>query len=294
MNYENIAVDVKSEDHRKIVIETSKGRLQTYYSASKRMMYLYGETLQVSMRADPICHSTDDRLGQPLELTRQIEGTVVLKDQLISVIGDSQSQSSKLKIVFQAVTPDGREMNHESEQTSNAAPSYTRAWVKCIRLNQRLGDESEWFAVCMVSPYTLDAIASAVASKTLCELTVGLIFKYIYIDDDNEDYWDDPRPVKNWYLRPNLRDNTIEFPEDAYGAVTYLDLVLGSVQLSEQNDIKLESPRFTPPTAPTTELQLDQQNTVFNLIATNIAKLRTVMAWVGGVLALILFVLAFK
>ena len=285
MNYENVAVNVKSDDNSKIVIETSEGLLRTYHVAPKRMMYLYGETLQVSMRADPIYPSTDDKLGQPLELTRQIEGTVVLKEQVVSVIGDSRSSSNKLKIVFQSVT---------LEQKCGAEPIYTRAWVKCIRLNQRFGDGPEWFVVCMVSPDTLDAIATAVASETLCAFTVGIMFKNIYIDDDDEKYYMDRRPVKEWYLRPNLTDHTIEFPEDAYGAVTYLDLAMGTIALSQQPDIRTESGGFISPTSSLVALQPDQHITAFNMIATNIEKLRTVVTWVGGIIALILLVLVFK
>ena len=285
MNYENVAVNVKSDDNSKIVIETSEGLLRTYHVAPKRMMYLYGETLQVSMRADPIYPSTDDKLGQPLELIRQIEGTVILKEQLVSVIGDSRSSSNKLKIVFQSVT---------SEQNCGAEPMYTRARVMCIRLNQRFGDGPEWFVVCMVSPDTLDAIATAVASETLCAFTVGIMFKNIYIDDDDEKYYMDRRPVKEWYLRPNLTDHTIEFPEDAYGAVTYLDLALGTIALSQQPDTRTESGGFISPTSSLVALQPDQHITAFNMIATNIEKLRTVVTWVGGIIALILLVLVFK
>ncbi len=293
MNYENVAVNVKSDDNSKIVIETSEGLLRTYHVAPKRMMYLYGETLQVSMRADPIYPSTDDKLGQPLELIRQIEGTVILKEQLVSVIGDSRSSSNKLKIVFQSVT---------SEQKCGAEPIYTRAKVMCIRLNQRSGDGPEWVVLCMVSPDTLDAIATAVASETLCALTVGIMFKNIYIDDDDEEeyrlsrghHWMDRRPVKEWYLRPDLTDHTIEFPEDAYGAVTYLDLALGTIALSQQPDTRTESGGFISPTSSLAALQPDQHNTAFNLIATNIEKLRTVVTWVGGIIALILLVLVFK
>ena len=285
MNYENVAVNVKSDDNSKIVIETSEGLLRTYHVAPKRMMYLYGETLQVSMRADPIYPSTDDKLGQPLELIRQIEGTVILKEQLVSVIGDSRSSSNKLKIVFQSVT---------SEQNCGAEPMYTRARVMCIRLNQRFGDGPEWFVVCMVSPDTLDAIATAVASETLCAFTVGIMFKNIYIDDDDEKYYMDRRPVKEWYLRPDLTDHTIEFPEDAYGAVTYLDLALGTIALSQQPDIRTESGGFISPTSSLVALQPDQHITAFNMIATNIEKLRTVVTWVGGIIALILLVLVFK
>lgn len=51
---------------------------------------------------------------------------------------------------------------------------------------------------------------------------------------DEENWVDERRPVKEWYLRPNPDDNTIAFPEAAYGAVTYLDLALGTVELRQQ------------------------------------------------------------
>lgn len=294
MRHENVAVNVKSDDNGKLVIETSEGCVRTYYLAPKRTMYLHGEMLQVSMRLDSIRPGSDG-LGSSLELVRQIEGTVTLKEQLVSVIGDSRSPSNKLRIVFQTVTSDGREKHEGSEQKGSAVPSYTRAWIKCIRLNQGFGEGPAWFAVCMVSPATLDAIASAVTTQTLNALTVGMMFNNIYIDDDNEEHWmDDPRPVKEWYLRPAIEDNTIGFPEDAYGAVTYLDLAFGTVALSQQPGVKTASGAPVDTTPPLAEAQPDYHTTALNLIAGNIDEFRSAVTWIGGAITLVLFILVFK
>ena len=295
MNYVNVAVNVKSDDGRKIVIETSEGLWQTYYLAPKRVMYLIGETLQVSMRADHGVIKNDGGVGHSLQLTRQIEGTVILKDQFVSVMGDSRSKSNKLHVVFQTVTPDGRERNQEFETNSSGIPSYTRAWIKCLHITPEYGAGPEWFAVCMVSPDTLDAIASAVASETLRALTVGMIFSNIYIlDDDEEHCMDDLRPVQEWYLRPNLDDNMIKFTQDAYGAVTFLDLALGAVKLGKlpSNTPDLESVIGQPSSL--AERQLDQLKPTFNLIAASIEKLRFMVLWLGGIIALILLGLTLK
>lgn len=293
MNYENIAIKVRSHDNNKLVIETSEGMLRTYYAASRRMMYLYAETLQVSMRADAGYPSTKNTLEHPLKLIRQIEGTGILKGQLLSVIGDSKSPSDKLKIVFQTVTPDGRENNQGSELVSSSVPSYTRAWIKCIRLNQKFGDGPEYIAVCMVAPEALDAIASAISAKTLSALTVGMIFDNIYIDHDDEEYWmDDLQLVKEWYLRPNLTHNTIELREDAYGAVTYLDLALGKAEFNKQPDTQTESKEFINPTSSLAESQPNQHNTSFNLSAPNFEKFRPVVKFSACGILLILFVFA--
>ena len=295
MNYENISVNVKSDEKGKIEIQTLEGLLQTYYLAPKRMIYLYGEALQVSMRADPD-YFNDDKPDKPIELTRQIEGRVILKEQFISVIGDPKSRSNQLSIVFQPVTSDGREKNEESEQNFNAIPNYTRAWIKCIRLNQKLGNSPEWFAVCAVSPDTLDAIASAVISETLRTFTVGMRFFNIYIDNnDDEVHWaDDRQPIKEWFVRPNIHDNTTEFPQDAYGGVTYLDLALTVVDLSQQPNTKTESVGFVSLATPLTEMPPDRYAVALNSIAANIQKLRFVTTWIIGGILLILFALTFK
>ena len=295
MNYVNVAVNVKSDDDRKIVIETSEGLLQTYYRAPKRQMYVYGETLQVSMRADPVVIKSDDSVGHSLQLTRQIEGIVTLKEQFVSVIGDSRSKSNKLNVVFQLVTPDGRENNQELRKSPVGGPSYTRAWIKCCHTSQEYGAVPEWFAVCMVSPDTLDAIASAVASETLQALTLGMMFRDIYIVDDDEEFWmDDLRPVQEWYLRPDPDDNMIKFSQDAYGAVTYLDLALGAVKLGKlpSNTPDLENVIGQPSSL--AERQLDQLKPTFNLIAASIEKLRFMVLWLGGIIALILLGLTLK
>lgn len=297
MNYQNSPVNVTYDKNGKLIIQTPEGLLKTYYLSPKRMIYLRGETLQTSMSSYPDYFPNDGRPDKPIELARQIEGRVVLKEQFISVIGDPQSRSNTLTIVFQPVTSDGREKDAETEQTSNVIPNYTRAWIKYIRLNQASGESPEWIAICAVSQDTLNSIASAVTSHSLRALTVGMMLpEGLYIDnnDDEENWMDDPTPIKEWYLRPSARDNTTETPECAYGGVTYLNLGLTDVNLNPNSNVKAA---FEGPDTPAQQLiavQHDRYAVSLKSIATNIQKIRFLATWIVGVLVLILLALTFK
>lgn len=297
MHEEKTAVKVKSEDDRKLVIETAEGKEETYYLNPIRTMYLRVEQLQVvksfsSHDGWAFWHRVLRDQGAPEppmepapELTAAVSGTAVLEAGRIGIIGAPGSKARVFRIAIMPGDEGEQDARDKWAQEHGKQPFGQLTTVGFTRHDWEIGNDDEWFIQCEVSAGTMETIASAVSSGALREARIGLQLRDIYTDDD----WSPPSCSTDWFLRPSKGDNSIDSPESAYGAVSSLVLALEAIDLRPQAEAVPESCEDAP-------TEVEPHPTVAGLAAVGagIKSLRDTVKWVGGLIALALLMLAFK
>ncbi|HEY8606409.1 MAG TPA: hypothetical protein VIM12_04755 [Noviherbaspirillum sp.] len=291
MKAEKNIVQVKSEAAGELVIETPGGKEETYYLNPVRTMRLDVEQLQVYRGGDRM-HLLNQDLPTPPELSLYVLGTASLEGRSISVIGEPDNKARRLKIAFRALDEEGRKRREEWSRKHDKPVRFTGATVGFLRSDWEIGNDDEWFVECEVSSEMLDEIVSAVSSKSLRGMSIGLTLKGIYADEN----WAPPSARTNWYLRPNREDNAVDSPEMAHGKVTSINLSLADANLrpQQENDDGAELPAEDKPELLTSAVEPSVNVSNINALAANIEKLRVTLKWVGGFIAFFLMILAFK
>ncbi len=95
-------------------------------------------------------------------------------------------------------------------------------------------------------------------------------------------------PINAWYLRPDPPFGA----KQAYGAVTYLDLVLGSADIGEQSSVSAEVE--TPQVEEVKKSIPGDKTEVLLHTAVNIEKIRLALQTVCALLIFLIAVIAFK
>ncbi|GIZ53912.1 hypothetical protein [Noviherbaspirillum aridicola] len=291
MKAQRYIVQVKSEAEGKLVIETPEGKEETYYLNPVRTMRLDVEKLQVHRGGSQI-HLLNEDLPAPPNLSLYVLGTASLEGRSISIIGEPDNKTRRLTIAFRTLDIEGRERREDWSRKYDKPVRFTGATVGFLRSDWETGNDNEWFVECEVSPDMLDEIASAVSSKSLRRMSVGLTLSGIYADEN----WAPPSARTDWFLRPNREDNTVENPEMAHGEVTSINLSLADADLRPQQDQEedAELPADDTPAVLTSAIEPNVSVSNIDALTTNIEKLRVTLKWVGGFIAFFLMILAFR
>jgi phosphate:Na+ symporter len=277
MRDDSFKVNVVSEGERKLVIEGSDGKPDTYYLNPIRTMRLTAQELKVSFGASSLTFGVPERLPAP---RFSVHGTAWLEGGYISVIGEPYNRSRVLNISFAAYSEADVQAR---EEEGGKFPKLVTVWFS--RRDWEIGNQDSWAIECYVSPQLSDAMASGVSSGTVRRLNIGLTLEGIYSDDN----WAPPSVGTNWFLRPSRTDNTIEFPDMARGGITTLDIGLGQVDLRAAPD-----PEDGEDEEEERQPELDQRAIALGALSRNVEQLQATVKTVGWAIAAVLTVLVFK
>lgn len=287
---ESVKVNVKSEGDGRLVIEGADGKEVTYYLEPIRTMVLEVETLEVVQGGDNYGLSTDEP-WQPLKVSLRLQGKAVLEDDSISVIGEPQNRSRSLTIGFKELSGEWLTRLLTLASKNGGDSKFLGVTLGFTRRDWEIGNQDSWWVECGLAPEVMQVLTSAISSKSIRGLRVGLRLFDIYTDDN----WAPPSMRVTWFLRPNRRDNTIGLPEMAHGELTSFTLTLDEADLRKHESDKVEEEHELvgdsgmPPMQPP-----DFEGQAILALAANVERLRGTLKWVGGLVAFFLMVMAFK
>lgn len=282
---EKVVVDVRDVEHSDEIEYADKaGAKHTYYPCQAN--WLKVEDLQVLIALT----NPPEGTKEPGLVTR-IRGIARLEDRSLSVVGDPATKTCTLTVSFEA----GEWPPKDTEELIlyRATHLFSPMGVAMLGFNRadwEIGNKSEWWVSCYVPAAFVQALEASVKSGQLTSVRVGLALRGLYTTVHS---YARISAGGDLFIRPNRSDNTIEIPDMASGYVHSLYLTTAKVDLRKPEPIEPEDTSFddapTPPAIPVNPVA----NAV-DLLSARVEKLRTTLKWVGGFIAVAVFLLVMK
>lgn len=279
MTEQEDAINVKSDDGRKLIIQTSEGEEKTYYYSFIRTMYLQVETLEFATALSNYSFSLVPGVvpsESQAELKPYVRGVASLERGSISVIGAPSFNTERLSIAFR-VRDEERAARYLAETNEENKGRLPHVFLGFNRADWEVGSDDEWYVECEVTQATFETLVNSIFTGNMQEMSIGLQLHDIYSDDN----WSPPSAWSSWFLRPSKDDNRVKTPVSAQGEIASLILKLNTVDLKPKvnqliEDEEERNPRLTDVEVP------DAQAIAIQTLATNVEKLRGTVKWVGG------------
>jgi hypothetical protein len=219
----------------------------------------------------------------------QLQGVARLEDYGIAVIGEPTNNTRSLKVVFEPGDLGAARAEAESDpENIMLTPPVGRAFLGFSRADWEIGNSDEWWLSCYVTTETLEGLSKTVISGSAKSVKLGVRLSNIYSDDHPMA----PASSKaHLFLRPDKKDNSINYPENASGYVLHLSVAetavdMRPIEIAEHDEAQEHMElRAAPP---------DPVAAALDRLAVAVASLRSSVKWVGGIAAAALVILAFK
>jgi hypothetical protein len=213
----------------------------------------------------------------------------------LGIIGDPKKTTTIVDISFRAVDdPLRTDLEHPAaKELSEPSSSFGRrrsgfATLGFTRADWETGTDESWWLQCDLYPDTLEGLIAGVVGGALQEVYVTVRLRDLY--SDTPGYVPGFGRDSDLFLRPNKRDNTLEFPENAIGWVVDLTWKLQSAELIPAPQEEARQPETAaPPDESASPLMQATQ-----LLAMRLEALRATVKWVGSLIVAMLLLFFLK
>lgn len=227
----------------------------------------------------------------PPELQTFVLGAARLEsDYDLSVIGEP---GNKTRHVQFSLRPDDRLeiLTRDSSDIGllSFSQAYGRASLGFNRADWESRSNDQWWLECNLHSAALQPLIDAIANRSIAHAGISVKLKGLFSDEPPFVPFSEEAHL---FLRPNARDNTIQFPEPAIGWLVGLGLQLTSVDLNP-GMTTLASEVHPEPVQVEPDAPVERDNSGLSLLAARIESLRITVKWIGvfvtlGVLLLLL------
>lgn len=276
---EKVIVDVREGERAQILYRDREGKEHKYYPA--RYAYFVVEDLQTLIMLN------EPREGQtePV-IVRRIRGTARLEDRSLSVVGDPKSKTRTLVMSIEASDwRPNREPVADDELGTTFSNFLGGAMLGFNRHDWEIGNDDEWWSACYLPKQFVQELEASIVSRQLTSVRVGLALRGLYSDEGD---WAPVSARSNLFLRPNRKDNDIEYPDLATGFVSSIAFTTAKVDLRQPPEPEEMEP--TDDIEPTAEV--DPIATAIATLAARVEATRGTIKWVGGFIVVALLFLA--
>lgn len=275
---EKVVVDVKDVDKGELEYTDKEGKKHHYYPCS--VISLFVDMLEV------LTNLTEAKEGSDTpQIVTRIRGDAKLEDRGISVIGDPSSTASALRVTFEAGAPLPQRDKEEprdflESRVGGAMLGFNRAnWE--IRF-----DEDQWWLACYLPEAFIAAMVNDIRNAQITSVRFGIKLKGLYTS--GHPYA--PAGLRDdLFIRPNAKDNTIEFPELATGYVWSMTFTSAKVDMRQFQPTEDDTARGEVASPPA-----DPVATAMAALSVRVGELRTTVKWVGGMIFIALLLLVLK
>lgn len=286
---EKVFIQLRDGEKDGALIETREGKEQAYYT---KQFATHWNCEKLQVRQGFAYREEGDK--DPPKTITYVTGTARLSsDYDVSVIGEPENRTTTVELSFRP--DDSPELLKKSESETEESKyrlcrSYGRAFMGFNRGDWEIRSNDQWWLECHLHSTALQHLINSISAGTLSQASLSVRLNNLYTDEPP--YVPFSREA-HLFLRPDKRDNTINAPEVAFGWLEGLGLSLGTVDISHPFEIEPEYEQGTreadvTDSVPQPTIQASQ------FVASRIDALRRTVKWVGGLIALALFLLLFK
>lgn len=291
---DRVVVDVKDLPDGDIEYTAPDGKKAHYYPGRNMHLVLGGIEERLSAAGKDEAHA------QPW-VKRYLHGEAQLEqDYDIAILGVPRTVTQRIPVSIRPA-PEGQlepASQAEGEQRSKSFDLSGLGTVGSANLgflatDWEIGTEDSWWAEVYTSEAVFNAVLQAVRTGGVRQISIGLACtRGLYTDEHPMA----PICAKgHLFLRPNRQDNTVEIPEMAQGAVSYLNVALGASRPGPAGTPKaLDETELDelPPAAPAEPAAAQVIAGAAERLLEAVGKLRGTVRWlVAGVWALALVAL---
>lgn len=290
---EKVVVKLRDDEKLNELIETCEdGKERTYYP---RIFATHWNCEKLQVRQG-FAYRYENDLDPPKMLT-YITGVARLNsDYNVSIIGEPENITTTVELSFRPDDSLDLLKVHKDEKREAGmlfSQPYGRAQMGFLRADWEIRSSDQWGLECQLHSTALQPLVDAISSGALKQVSLSVRLNNLFADE---------HPCvpfshgAHLFLRPNKQDNTIETPEPAHGWLEGLGLGLQTFDLAPP-----------PPIEPELDYEDDKQQAevpalafsqpeiqVLPLIVARIEALRGTIKWVGGFIAVALFLLLLK
>jgi hypothetical protein len=289
---EKVVVKLRDDEKLNALIETCKdGKERTYYP---RRFATHWNCEKLQVRQD-FGYRNENDLDPPTMLTYVTGVARLVSGSCVSVIGELENVTTTVELSFR---PDDslnllKVREDEKDEGLMFSQPYGCADMGFRRADWEFQSSDRWWLECRLHSTALQHLVHAISSGSLKEISLSARFNNLFTD--GHPYMPLSRSER-LFLRPSKQDNTIEMPEMAQGWLERLGLGLLTFDLAPPPPIepeldyedKEQQVDVSDPSPQQPEIQ------TLPLIAARIEALRGTIKWVGGLIAVALFLLLLK
>lgn len=283
-----IVVQLRNDEKYGALIETKKdGSEKTYYPKQFATDWTC-EKLQV---CQSFAYRDKEELGPPKVLT-YIAGTARLEfDHNVSIIGEPENSTVTVDLSFRPDDSPELLISNDAGEVEGfrLSRSYGRANMGFNRADWETRTSDCWWLECRLHSSALQHLIDAISNGTLERASLSVRLNNLFTDGAPYIPFIEREHL---FLQPNIKDNSIDLPEMAYGWLERLGLHLRSFDVTPPTELgsnyEQEEKKVTVGPELSPAVQASQ------LMAAHVDALRGTIKWVGGLIAFFLFLLLFK
>lgn len=270
-------VKLESGERNRLIEQRPDGK-SIEYAAHLSTVWLFCSELQIVQS----CSRADS--AQPIQLQTTVQGKIHIQDDYgFSVIGDPNNNTKELEVSFNELTT-STEIDLGEETLIFG--KFGEATLLFVDGDWEIGSDASWWLGCNLDGLTFQALCSAVRAGSLRWLNVGVQLGELFSDE----FEYAPISIKrNYFLRPSKTDNDASHPQPARGYVTFLTMGQETVSLDKPRHQRNEEPDEIEANSPDVQAEAPPLQT-----SASFEPLRVTIKWVGGLIALALFLLVLK
>lgn len=285
-NDQKVVVDVKDIGHGEILYTDTAGGQRTYYPSGQ--VWLEVQTLAVqTLLAEP---KTQEQEPKPVI---RVLGSVALANRSISVVGDPESKTDRLAISFEAVDWPTEQPAQPAglDDPLELASNLGHATLGFNRAIWDLGTPDDWFVACYLPKAFMDSLVASIRAEQIHDMQLGLVLRHLYTTDHP---MAPPKSRGPLFLRPGLKDNTLDFPQLAKGFVSSIHFQSAPRELHVRaaEVVQLPEPEIAPLPYQEPEPAPAPVATSINALAARVDQLRGTLKWIGAFIVLALLFVA--
>jgi len=277
---EKVIVDVKDVNHGEILYTDKEGKEHTYYPC--RSIWLEVQTLRVRTTLG------DPKDGAEPPLVTRLYGTAALEDRSISVVGDSKSKVRCLTISFEAgdwkPKPDGPK---ESDLLSIHS-EMGGAMLGFSRADWEIGNDDNWWICCYLPNSFIDALVADIRNGQFEDMKVSLALRGLYT---SEHFLAPVSSLGDLFIRPNRKDNSLDFPDMAAGHVNSIYFNSAFRDLKKLESVEPIDPEDKDEDLPLA-LAPDPVAVAISTLCIRVDQMRSTLKWIGGFIVVALLFVA--
>ncbi len=272
---------LESGERNRLIEQRADGK-SIEYVPHPSAVWLYCSELQIVQS----CSRPD--ADQPVQLQTTVQGKIHIQDDYgFSVIGDPSNKTKVLEVSFKELTT-AKDIDLGEETL--VLGRYGEASLLFLDGDWEIGSDASWWLGCSLDGSTFQALCSAVRAGNLKWLNVGIQLGELFSDE----FEYAPMSIKRTlFLRPSKSDNDASRPQPARGYVTFLTMGQERVSLSKLRHQLDEEPEDLAEPSSIIQVKTPPLPTPPKA-AVSLEPLRMTIKWVGGLIALALFLLVFK
>lgn len=279
---EKVIIDVREGERGQIIYKDGEGKEHKYYPA--RYAYFTVEDLQTLV----VLNEPPDGQTEPV-IVRRIRGTARLEDRSLSVVGDPKSKTRTLAMSIEASDwrPKREPVPHD-ELSTTFGSFLGGATLSCNRHDWAIGNDDEWWSACYLPKPFVEQLEAAIASGHLTSVRIGLALRGLFSDEGD---WAPPSARSNLFIRPNLKDNDIGYPDLANGFVSSMMFTTTRVDLRQPPEPESMEPTddFEPARLPS---PLDPVSLAITALSSRVEATRSTIKWAAGFIVVALLFVA--